>query len=396
MFNYPIVFPPRFASIEGKMECAGRGSRNPCSGPATRPCSRCGVVAYCSISHQVSHWSVHKKECERLQQQMKRANVLSDFPFQFTQEMCEKREVRCSLLIKNGIHRTGMWMCECSCERSATPDHSGLPEGWNLPSALCPCKGPSSPIPELTSWKDYYEWRCIPLCSPAALLLHWPLTIYWAIRLATLKSLIPAIGKELRIHYLVLVEGPEKELLQLSVFGELLALFPGIRLLIDLVGPAVPQHRSVPMDDEKIYVYSYAKCNQIDCQCKYSVENLSQHVYEGDSSAVILRFHAGFYHDRYRDIAKDFPPHLIIAPNAGIAAYTSWLPTIELIKEIKVPAIFSDYCEEASHLATCCISSATGCAPTIPIQLNPFRQPLPVEESALFLPCYSNCFVFGM
>lgn len=39
--------------------------------------------------------------------------------------MCEKREVRCSLLIKNGIHRTGMWMCECSCERSATPDHSG-------------------------------------------------------------------------------------------------------------------------------------------------------------------------------------------------------------------------------------------------------------------------------
>lgn len=36
---------------------------------------------------QVSHWSVHKKECERLQQQMKRANVLSDFPFQFTQEV---------------------------------------------------------------------------------------------------------------------------------------------------------------------------------------------------------------------------------------------------------------------------------------------------------------------
>lgn len=33
-------------------------------------------------------------------------------------------------------------------------------------------------------------------------LLFQPLTIYWAIRLATLKSLIPAIGKELRIHYL--------------------------------------------------------------------------------------------------------------------------------------------------------------------------------------------------
>ncbi|KAL2483402.1 zinc ion binding [Forsythia ovata] len=336
------------------MDCAGRGSQSPCSGPATRRCSRCRVVAYCSISHQVSHWSVHKKECERLQQQMKRAHVLSDFPFTYTQEASEKREVRCSLLIKHGIHRTGMWMCECSCEGSSTLfNQSRLLEGWNLPSALCPCKGLSSPIPELTSWKDYYEWRCIPLCSPAALLLHWPLTIYWAIRLATLKSLIPAISNELRIHYL----GPEKELLQLSVFGELCALFPGIRVQMDLVGPAIPQHR----DGEKIDLYTYAKCNQIDCQCKDSVENLSQRVFEDDSSAVILRLHAGFYHDRYRDVAKDFFPHLIIAPNAGIAAYTSWLPTIELIKEIEVPAVFSDYCEEASHLAACCLTATTGC-----------------------------------
>lgn len=30
------------------------------------------------------------------------------------------------------------------------------------------------------------------------------------------------------------------------------------------------------------------------------------------------------------------------------------------------------------------------------IQLNPFRQPMAVEDSALFLPCYSNCFLFGI
>lgn len=65
--------------------------------------------------------------------------------------------------------------------------------------------GPSSPIPEhlsLTTWKDYYEWRCIPLYSPIALLLHWPLTIYRAIQLATLESVLPEISNELRIHYL--------------------------------------------------------------------------------------------------------------------------------------------------------------------------------------------------
>lgn len=30
------------------------------------------------------------------------------------------------------------------------------------------------------------------------------------------------------------------------------------------------------------------------------------------------------------------------------------------------------------------------------IQLNPFRQPMVIEDSALFLPCYSNCFLFGI
>lgn len=35
--------------------------------------------------------------------------------------------------------------------------------------------------------------------------------------------------------------GPEKELLQLFVFAELLALFPGVALQIELVGPRIPE-----------------------------------------------------------------------------------------------------------------------------------------------------------
>jgi len=42
------------------------------------------------------------------------------------------------------------------------------------------------------------------------------------------------------------MEGPEKELLQLVVFGELLALFPGVDIHIELVGPAIPPERSDP------------------------------------------------------------------------------------------------------------------------------------------------------
>ncbi|XP_073059323.1 uncharacterized protein [Primulina eburnea] len=372
------------------MECAGRGSRTPCSGPPTRRCHRCRAVSYCSVSHQVSHWTVHRKECGRFQQQMKCADVLNDFPFSFSQDATQIQETRCSFFIKHGIHRVGMWKCECSCGTSASSfDQSRLIRLWNLGSPLCPCKGPLSPITrQLTSWKEYYEWRCIPLDSPAAVLLHWPLTIYWAVQLVTLESMNSETSNELRIHYL----GPEKEMLQLAVFGELRALFPGVNVHLDFVGPEIPHHR----DGEKVDLYSYAECDLIDCQCKCPIEKDSKGLTSHNSQAITLQLHAGCYHDHFEELVKDSIPHIIIAPNAGIAAYMSWLPTLNLIKEIKVPAVFSDYCEEASHLAARCITSATGRAPKIPIQLNPFRQPLQVEGSALFLPCYSNCFLFGM
>lgn len=43
--------------------------------------------------------------------------------------------------------------------------------------------GPSSPIPKhISNWKEYYEWRCIPLNSPVALLLHWVCCVFmWVI-----------------------------------------------------------------------------------------------------------------------------------------------------------------------------------------------------------------------
>ncbi|GER54855.1 zinc ion binding [Striga asiatica] len=383
------------------MECAVKGSRTPCCGPPTRRCHRCQAVAYCSLAHQVSHKSVHRRECERLEQQIKRIDVLNSFPFTFTPEIIQVEvETRCSFLTGHKIHCLGMWMYECSCGVSdITYDNSRLITCWNLPSELCPCKGPSSSVPKcLCSWKEYYEWRCIPLNSPAALLLHWPLTIYWAIQLATRESLLPQITNELRIHYL----GPEKELHQLAVFGELQALFPGVKIHIDLIGPAIPQFSlltsldSICHSSESFHICMLGMCNEMDCGCKHPVEYQKERIITSCCSyPVKLQLHAGFYHDCYGKLLKDSLPHIILAPNAGIAAYTSWVPTLEVIKQMHVPLVLSDYCEEASHLAASCISSTTGTALKIQIQINPFRQPFRVEESALCLPCYSNCFVFG-
>ncbi|CAI0627570.1 unnamed protein product [Linum tenue] len=355
------------------MECAGRGSRGPCVAPATRRCGGCGAVAYCSVSHQLSHWDHHKQECERLEQQMKRVEALNEFPFTFSEEatleVFEKRESRCSFLSKRGIHGLGMWKYECGCGDSLASADSTRSnkqflafdsanrserESWNLPRELCPCSGPASLKSDaLSNWKDYFEWRCLPLHSPVALLLHWPLLVYYATQIAFSGKSGVETTKQLFIHYL----------------GK---------------------------DGEKIDIVDYAHCQGADCMCRSSSLNKGSAVSSCMSSAVTLRLRKGFYHDRYRDITEDSFPHLVVAPNAGIAAYPSWLPTIELIKEMNIPAVFSDYCEEACHLAARCIHSVTGRPIRIPIQLNPFRQPLVVENSPLFIPCYPNCFLFGI
>ncbi|CAD6218078.1 unnamed protein product [Miscanthus lutarioriparius] len=67
------------------MECAAKGlAAEPCfGGVADRRCGGCGAVAYCSRAHQVIHWRVHKEECKRFAEQMRRIDVLSQFPFTF-------------------------------------------------------------------------------------------------------------------------------------------------------------------------------------------------------------------------------------------------------------------------------------------------------------------------
>lgn len=356
-------------AMKKTMECAAKGMGGPCVGPATIRCGLCGAVNYCSTCHQV----------------------------ELGQITC------CSFLIRQGLHPDYLWKFECARGQSLITSKASDGEGlqaeflktdgsWNLPGEMCPCREPQSLLSiVLSSWADYYSWRCLPLDSPVALLLHWPLTIYYALQLITsrLQNIIPSSGHELRIHYL----GPEKELHQLPVFGELCALFPGVQIHIDFVGPAVPHFR----DHEYAELNGYPKCLDTSCQCKiFRCEEGHADQCKNQPSTLALRFWKGLYHERFHDISKVSFPHFIIAPNAGIAAYASWRSTIELISETHVPAVFSDFCEEAAFLATRCISSVHPSPPALPVQINPFRQPMKIEDAVLDLPTYSNCFLFGI
>ncbi|KAK1296460.1 hypothetical protein QJS10_CPB15g01693 [Acorus calamus] len=240
------------------MECAARGrAKTPCavgSGPPSRRCARCEAVVYCSLSHQISHWKDHKEECGRLEQQMRHSDVLNDFPFTYPIKASSQGFVRqgslCSFLSSIALHHVGLWKPECHCGQSI-PHHeySRMYAEWNLTSSLCPCSEPREQIStHLTSWKDYYQWRCLPFHSPVALLLHWPLTLFHMVQLASTKKLSSEVRDKLHIHYL----GPEKELMQLAVFGELRALFPNLQVHIDFIGPSIPQFRN----GEKINIHS--------------------------------------------------------------------------------------------------------------------------------------------
>ena len=138
---------------------------------------------------------------------------------------------------------------------------------------------------------------------------------------------------------------------------------------------AVPHNFSsieINRDGESFTLCKYARCLSRDCICKSS-EDVSRDIHTSRSTTVTMNLRKGFYHDCYRDILKvlhyllqidtcelgssfysgfshdswlrlcfqDSSPHLIIAPNAGIAAYASWLPTIVCIWYLLISVSFS-------------------------------------------------------
>jgi hypothetical protein len=77
-----------------------------------------------------------------------------------------------------------------------TNKHFDEESGWKLPAEQTPWltfskgrKTPSFPPEFEHNWTSYYKWRGLPLKSPAALLLHWPLSVY---RLLYLLGFVPS------------------------------------------------------------------------------------------------------------------------------------------------------------------------------------------------------------
>ncbi|GAX80081.1 hypothetical protein CEUSTIGMA_g7519.t1 [Chlamydomonas eustigma] len=130
-----------------------------------------------------------------------------------------------------------------------------------------------------------------------------------------------------------------------------------------------------------------------------------------DEGQMHVSFWSGCLHEVYGSIRVRYPltvdNTMLFAPNAGLAAYTSWIPTLRAIFEKTnrdslatvglhelsgICSVFTDYSREALHQAQ---SVAVHCGATsaVPLLVNPFRQPLKISTHGTALPSASNGFM---
>ncbi|KAL2641635.1 hypothetical protein R1flu_009222 [Riccia fluitans] len=217
------------------------------------------------------------------------------------------------------------------------------------------------PVPSpLCSWLYYYNFRNLPHSSPVAVILTYPLTVYYAVtQLCASTKKILARNKEVTIHYL----GPKAELDWLPAFaeiGHLLNAFHTGSIHIVMVGPEVPNSLS----GEAITLGKKLRITYV------------QGMYQEEASSL-------------------FHPHMVMALNAGLDLSETWAGDLRLIKQLAVPTYFTDYTE------SCCLNAQQVLvAAELPLTMgfcsNPFRSPVRLQIPYTALPLYINGFIFGV
>lgn len=96
-------------------------------------------------------------------------------------------------LCGKGRQKFGYWaVYETEDERIAEDELLDAPwgkltevEGWRLPPQQIPSlelensdNCPDFPPAFEDTWKSYFKWRRLPMASPAAMRLHWPMSVY--------------------------------------------------------------------------------------------------------------------------------------------------------------------------------------------------------------------------
>ena len=424
-------------------------------------CGGCAGFYYCDRAHQEMHWSDfdHHESCERTKKQVARTQELREDIFSAfdwgrlsTEMIDENVHTRCTLLEKLGVHNQNEYRRECPC-------HAKTPFGKLPPVAdtRCPpgkvlswCLGllnanrqsymlqqwlrervPNStdacvrelrkPLPE--NWDVMMSCRLKALVKeqdgplkipefapkyPTPITLHTAATIDYAVRqLADFRGR-PSDGSPERC-VAVDVLGVEKEVDQLE--RTIIALH-WLRYIDELITPK-----------KRGFVCPPLHLNLIGPEVPFDAL-IDRDSFEGDGWArtnpVTVHMYRGLYHEVEERIAytayarhnflRDRDPHrLVFMPNAGIAAFTSWEPTLKmLVNEVgyirsKQPVVvITDYTEEAANMGLKELKKMVLREKVaarwnfLEVRVNPYRQPVSCKGADNAMPSYANGFIFGM
>ena len=216
----------------------------------------------------------------------------------------------------------------------------------------------SCEIPILEGWDDYYKCRGIPFESPVALLLTFPLTLYYAIaNFCTVPCKVSKMLKRsLRIH----VVGAEKEIAFLDLFREVIYLMPKY-LSLELTFCVYDLPSSYPK--RKIEL----------------TERLKVQIVSGSYGDTI---------DPRFDIDGG-SPDVVFGYNAGLFAYESWRSVIVFLHaNPSIVGVFTDY-NEFSGIQCAGLGAAWET-----LRVNPFRQPRFMPVYSMNLPQMCNGFFY--
>lgn len=324
-----------------------------------RCCARCKAIMYCSKECQQRDWKrgsrgqkPHKHWCPLLQKHMAKLqetqSLTAYFPWlRLTESGIFPRDQVLSALGLLGEDK-GYWSTPSSRASHAAqhrnqqrygvmlnrPSYPSDDQGWRLPAGEIPrlhaFSEQSCPAllgaQVLTSWPQYYQWRGLPPSSIAALLLEFPLTLYFAI------TQVPRLMRESRIT--VHLVGAEKELEFLPLFAELALLLPHTHISIVLFGEELARCRhDAPKGSlalaSTLFEYATPSCFDASAEHRVTITWEPEHATWQDAlgSGAIE------------------PPDLLFAPNAGVAAYPAWKNAIFVAALARVTIATSEYCE---------------------------------------------------
>lgn len=369
------------------------------------PCPQCSAVLYCGEACLRADWRrcpddvSHRFWCPRLAAFMERTGELATLPFTYTAEVTSETFNKEAFLASRGLTR-GYWtQISMLIPGPGTPRH---PRG-STPSlgllrngdpyqllqgdgpALMPPVPPDPPRGLLGSWQDYYAWRGLSLDSPMAVLLTYPLTVYYVITHLVPQS-FPELNiqnkQSLKIH--VVEAGKEFDLVM--VFWELLVLLPHVALELQFVGDGLPpesdqQHFTLQRDGPEVSVRPGSGASA----------RLSSGTKEkGGRRDLQIKVSARPYH-----LLQGPKPDLVIGFNSGFGLKDTWLSSLPRLQSLRVPAFFTESSEYGCVMDDQTMAVATG-GGTSPPQPNPFRSPFRLRAADNCMPWYCNAFIFHL